>query len=104
MEWNGAAFFLIAFSGRLSDQRTDRALRFAFGSLPIKPIVLSFVAQEFLRVLFRVVLIVCGAGVFLLCIHCGSKGVYREVFVAADSAEQDFLFSFSCVEEPDVVL
>src|SRR5262249_32815049 len=83
VKWDGSSLALVTFSGRLCDKRSDRACRRAFSGLPIETVVLSFVAQDFLRILFFAVLIVCGGCVFLFCVYQGSKCPYRKGLIAA---------------------
>src|SRR4030095_8477984 len=62
----GSSLALVAFPGRLCDKRSDRACRLAFSGLPIETIALSFIAQDFLRILFFAVR---RCRVFLFCVY-----------------------------------
>src|ERR1700676_293969 len=85
----------IAFRNRGRHQRPDRALRLAITRLPIQPIALPLIAENFLRVL-----VVLRAVVFLFRRHHLPANVNRGHFIPSHAPVQNLFFARVGVEIP----
>src|SRR5215472_9518266 len=101
---NRTLFPAIALSCCLCNEWPNRTGRLSLFRVPVQSIVLAFVAEQFLRILFNSLVIPRFARVLFLGIHEGVKRIDGVKLVAADSAVEDILFTSGCVDQPDAIL
>src|SRR5262249_54552769 len=94
----GIGLNLVSFARREGHQRAQRTPRLAFWRSPIQSVVLAFVTDELLGVLFSAVVRL--GEVLRLGIGNGSTDINRRQFIAANPAGKNLFLPRSGVEHP----
>jgi hypothetical protein len=89
---------LISLGSGIGDQRSERAAGRALGGIPIQAVLLAGIADELLRVLFNVTMLL--SEVLGLSVGQCSTDNDGSDFIAADAAPQNLFFSGRTVEVP----